>query len=117
MLPLNNLIVIIIIICLFECLAQGCLKKFFTQNNNYLFVISIVCYIIICFLLVKTYRFKSMGIINCIWSGISILFILIVGILIFDEKINIRDIFGIILVVIGIFLIEYDGPHGKELFL
>jgi len=37
-----------------------------------------------------------MGLVNCVWSGISVLFILTVGYFIFSESINIRDIIGVI---------------------
>jgi multidrug transporter EmrE-like cation transporter len=114
---LNNLLVIIILISGVECIAQGCLKTFFSNNQLYLFILSIACYGIVCFLLVRSYRFKSMGLINCLWSGMSVLFILMVGYIIFSETLNIRDIFGVIFIIFGTWLILYDGPHSAELFL
>lgn len=117
MVVLNNLLVIVILISLLECVAQGCLKHYFISTNvSYLFLISVICYIVVCLLLVKSYRFRGMGIVNCIWSGISILFILVIGIFFFNESINMNDIIGIILIIIGIFFIQYDGSHAKELF-
>jgi multidrug transporter EmrE-like cation transporter len=114
---LNNLLVIIILISSVECVAQGCLKTFFNNSQVYLFVISVVCYVIVCYLLVRSYQFKSMGLVNCVWSGISVIFILMVGYVIFSEAINIRDIVGVILIIIGTWLILYDGPHAAELFI
>ena len=58
-----------------------------------------------------------MGLVNCVWSGISVLFILTVGYFIFSESINIRDIIGVILIIVGTWLILYDGPHVAELFI
>jgi multidrug transporter EmrE-like cation transporter len=58
-----------------------------------------------------------MGLVNCVWSGISVIFILMVGYVIFSEAINIRDIVGVILIIIGTWLILYDGPHAAELFI
>lgn len=116
MFVLNNLLVIVILISLLECVAQGCLKHFFSKNVSYLFLISVICYSLVCLLLVRSYHFRGMGIVNCIWSGISILFILVIGIFFFNEKININDILGILLIIIGIFFIQYDGSHPKELF-
>jgi multidrug transporter EmrE-like cation transporter len=113
---LNNLLVLILLISTVECIAQGCLKTFFANSQVYLFIISVICYVIVCYLLVQSYHFKSMGLVNCVWSGMSVLFILMIGYFIFSESINIRDISGVILIIIGTWLILYDGPHGVELF-
>ena len=110
----NNLFVIIILITLFECIAQGCLKKFFKNSKLYFFGISVICYVTICYLLVCSYQYKSMGIVNCIWSGMSILFIVSIGYIFFNEIIDIKDIIGIRLIILGIYFILYNGPHGKE---
>ena len=56
-----------------------------------------------------------MGLINCLWSGVSIIIILLVGYFLFKEKLNNRDITGIILIIAGIMLINWDGGH-KEYF-
>lgn len=111
---LNNLLVIIILISSFECVAQGCLKKFFRDSNCMLFLTGIGCYAAVCFLLVKSYQFKGIGIVNCIWSGVSILFILWIGWAVYDETINTRDVLGIAFILSGIWFITVDGPHGKE---
>jgi multidrug transporter EmrE-like cation transporter len=52
-----------------------------------------------------------MGTIASIWSGISIILMVLIGSLLFDEKLYMKDIFGIILIIIGIYLIQYDGNH------
>lgn len=112
---LNNILVIIILISIFECIAQGCLKKYFQKKNNlYLFGIGVICYTVVCYLLVQSYGFKSMGMVNCLWSGVSILFIVWIGYAFFNEKIAVQDIVGIVLIIIGIWFIQYDGIHGKE---
>jgi multidrug transporter EmrE-like cation transporter len=111
---LNNVLVIIILISLFECIAQGCLKQFFKNSKLYLFGLGVICYGAVCYLLVRSYHFKNMGIVNCIWSGISILFIVSIGYTFFNETIDIQDVLGILLIIVGIWFILYNGPHGKE---
>jgi small multidrug resistance pump len=111
------LLVLIILILFIECIDQGCLKTFFNNSKLYLFIVGALCYVIVYYLLVQSYQFKSMGLVNCVWSGISILFILMVGYFIFSESINIRDIIGVILIIVGTWLILYDGPHAAELFI
>ena len=58
-----------------------------------------------------------MGLVNCVWNGISVLSVLMVGYIFFSETINIRDIIGIILIIVGTWVILYDGPHAAELFI
>jgi multidrug transporter EmrE-like cation transporter len=60
-----------------------------------------------------------MGIIHVLWSGVSILLVLGVGIFYFNEKITTLDKLGIIFIVVGMVLIlwknetEYD--HVKTI--
>ena len=37
-----------------------------------------------------------------------------IGYIFFNEIIDIKDIIGIILIILGIYFILYNGPHGKE---
>ncbi len=76
-----------------------------------LFFIGILCYILVCLCLLKCFKIKNMGTIASIWSGISIILMVLIGSLLFDEKLYMKDIFGIILIIIGIYLIQYDGNH------
>jgi len=111
MIDLNNIIVVIIIIALFECLGQGMLKHYNNNNHICYFFIGILCYFVVCCLLLKCYKLKNMGAIVSIWSGVSIILTVFIGILLFNEKLLMKDILGIILIIIGIYFIQYDGNH------
>ena len=111
MIDFNNVIVVIFLIALFECIGQGMLKHYNNNNHICFFLIGISCYILVCFFLLKCYKLKNMGAIVSIWSGISIILMVSIGTLLFNEKLLIKDIFGIILIMIGIYLIQYDGNH------
>ena len=112
---INELLVIILLISAIECLGQTCLRTFFLDKNRQLFFIAgIIAYSIVCYLLVKSYNYKGMGLVNCIWSGISILFILFIGYTIFNEPMNNRDILGTVLIIAGIVLINWDGVHNEH---
>jgi multidrug transporter EmrE-like cation transporter len=62
-------------------------------------------------MLTITYRYKNMGIVNVLWSGISILVVVSAGMIFFDEKITPLDQIGIVLVIIGIACIMWEGQH------
>lgn len=111
----NNtlLLLIILFISICELMGQSCLKYLYSTNGDkpQYYVFAVVFYSIICYLLLESYKYKGMGIVNVIWSGLSILVILSSGMIFFGEKITTMDKIGVIFVVIGIFLILYEGDH------
>jgi small multidrug resistance pump len=115
MLDINNIIIIVLLITILEAIAQGMLKQYNKNNYIYFVLIAIVCYILICVCLIKCYKSKNIGLINCIWSGISICLMLFIGTFIFNETLYTKDIIGIILVIVGIYLIQFDGNHFAQL--
>lgn len=106
------LIIIILFIAIFECIAQGCLKKYYNNPlpaNKYLYFLAICAYSIICLLLIQSYNYKTMGLVNVLWSGISVLVILSLGVFYFGEKITTLDKIGVGLVLVGISFIVYEN--------
>ncbi len=114
---MNNylvLIFIIILISICESFGQSCLKKFYENNEIQFYISAIIFYSIICYLLIQSYKYKGMGMVNVIWSGISVLLILSTGIIFFNEKITKMDTIGIIFVILGLFFILYEGGHPSK---
>lgn len=106
------LLLLILFISICESLGQSCLKYFhMTENKTRYYLLGIMFYAIVCYLLIQSYKYKSMGIVNVLWSGLSVLVILSTGILFFDEKITKMDIMGVVFIVGGIFCVLYEGPH------
>ena len=68
-------------------------------------------YCVVCLLLGKCYEQDDvgMGITNLIWSVLSIVSIIIIGIFAFHEKITRYDIFGIMLCFVGLYFIFMFG--------
>lgn len=107
-----------LLVCLIstsECIGEICLKKLHLNPDRFwLFIAAVVFYTIVCFLLFISYRYRGMGIVHVLWSGISILLVLSVGIFYFEEKITMMDKLGIIFILLGMVLIlwknktEYD---------
>lgn len=110
--PRLILLGIVVLISISECLGQTCLKTYYNNpNRGYLYFLAVIFYSIVCLLLLLSYKYKGMGIINVLWSGISILVIVSTGIVFFNESITELDKLGILLVVLGIACIVWEGGH------
>lgn len=96
-------------------IGQSCLKYYhnnYTQYQYYFY--ALMLYAVVCYLLVKTYDYQGMGLVNVLWSGISILFGLFAGAIFFKESITDLDKIGVICVITGISLIVYKGKHNID---
>lgn len=109
-----TLLYIILLIVFLEAIAQSCLKKVKISNNNNYACISVIAYACICFLLLKSYSYRSMGIVNVIWSCLSIITIIIAGVIFFHETITFNDVLGVCLVIIGLYFI-FMKDHKETL--
>ena len=107
-----SLLTILLFISISECLGQSCLKKFHIDplpKNNYLYYLAVLFYSIVCLLLLISYKYKSMGLVNVLWSGISVLVVLSTGILFFHEKITFLDKIGVFLILLGITFVVWEN--------
>ena len=100
------LVVIILGIVLAECVGQSCLKSMFNNpSKTHMFIAGMASYGVVCYLLILSYKYSSMGLINVLWSGLSVLGMLTAGALLFHERITIMDGLGVLLTLAGIALI------------
>lgn len=108
----NFYIILILLIVLFESIAQYHIKKSKTNHGILFLGIGMLSYSVVCLLLKKCYDFNGMGITNFAWSVVSIISMLTIGNLVFGEKLTRYDLIGILLSVCGLYLIFiYD--HEK----
>ena len=106
------LIGIVLLIALSECVGQSCLKNYYNNPTKvYFYFVGVLFYAIVCLLLVVSYKFSGMGLVNILWSGVSVLTILSAGILFFDETVTPLDWFGVVLILLGIGSIMWEGKH------
>lgn len=99
------LIVVLLFIVLSESTAQFCIKKCKTTQKWYFLGLAVIMYGFVCLGLYKVYDYKTMGIVNLMWSCMSIVAIALVGIIYFHEKITFYDLLGVVFVFVGFFLI------------
>ena len=107
------LLFIVIAISLCELMGQSCLKYFNTKDSKiHYYLLAIMFYAMVCYLLIQSYKYKGMGLVNVLWSGISILVILSGSAIFFGEEITTMDKVGVVMVILGIILIMYEeNPH------
>jgi len=100
---------IILFIVASEALAQTCIKKCKVTQKWHFYLLAIFFYSLVCLGLYTVYGYKTMGIVNLIWSCLSILSILTVGVVFFHEEVNKYDIIGITLIFVGLGLVFVKG--------
>lgn len=99
-----SLYLIILLVSCFEALAQSSVHYANKKNNKWFILIGIICYIIVSFLIYKAYNYKGVGMVNAIWSGMSIVLMVLIGVLVFKEKITTQEYIGIFLILLGMLL-------------
>jgi len=102
---MHNVYLIILLISIVEACGQFCLKKGTDKPNNYFYCVGVISYMLISFLLLKTYRYKGVGFSNLIWSALSIILACVSGKIFFGEKINYP---ACILVLAAVYLINKE---------
>jgi len=105
----NYYILLITVIVIFESIAQYHISESKRRNSIIFFLLAIASYSVVCLLLHKCYDFGGMAMTNFTWYTISILSIVIIGFLGYNENITRDDIAGLILAIGGLYLIFVKG--------
>jgi|APGre2960657423_1045063.scaffolds.fasta_scaffold00024_26 drug/metabolite transporter (DMT)-like permease len=100
---------IILFIVASEAIAQTCIKKCKITQQWRFYLLAVFFYSLVCLGLYTMYGYKAMGSVNLIWSCLSILSILTVGVLFFHEEVNRYDMAGIVFIFIGLSLVFVKG--------
>ncbi len=98
------LFVFLIVLC--ETIALSLLKQYALTQNLLYFFFGMLAYSAVAFFLVKSFRFAEMGIVNVLWSACSVVFVIAAGYLFFQEKIELTEALGIILVISGVAILR-----------
>jgi len=90
----STVIVAVLLIVVCETLAQACLKK--SDQQSLFFIIALFLYAVVCYLLVICYfNDGHLGQVNLIWSGFSIIAVITVGYLLFDEILDANKLLAV----------------------
>lgn len=108
---------LILLIILFEAIAQYHVKKSYATDSYHFLLVGIVAYAVVCLLLRKCYNFNGMGITNFIWSILSIITIMLIGMFAFGEELTKNDLIGLVLCSVGlyfIFVVDHVDEKDKK---
>lgn len=108
-----EVIPIVILIIISEAIAQTSLQYFHRTNNLLYFITGIFGYVLVSVFLVVAYRRTQMGITNSMWSALSIISMIVIGMVIFKERIPVHDIVGIFFIFIGVCILFFYDMNAK----
>ena len=104
------IVLFVLAISVSECVAHCCLKKYnMDERKKHLYFTSIAFYSIVCAMLVLSYKYNGLGIINIMWSGLSVLLIALTGSVFFGVSLKALHKFGILLILLGITCVLYEN--------
>ena len=102
-----HIIVLVIAIALIESCAQYNIKLFHQYSKLFNYILGVFLYAIITYLLFLSYDKSSMGMTQVLWSGASVITIVLIGSLVFGEKISFNEWIGIFLILSGVLVTQY----------
>ena len=105
----NYYILLIAVIVIFESIAQYHISESKRRNSIIFFLLAIASYSVVCLLLHKCYDFGGMAMTNFTWYTLSIVSIVLIGFLGFDESITRYDLIGLVMAIGGLYLIFVKG--------
>src|SRR5690625_3109013 len=70
--------------------------------------IDIVSYTICFYFLSLSFKYFPLGIAYAVWAGLGIVLTALVSVFVFKEALNLKAILGIILILAGVFIMNYD---------
>ena len=102
----------ITILILFENTALYFIKKeSLKHKSNYIKYACLIYGLIIPFILLKLLKYEGIGLVNFFWNILSTISGILIGIYLFNEKINNKQIIGIIISLTGLYLILLDSEN------
>ena len=96
----------VLAIVLVECAAQYCLKKYASCKVYYWYLLGVLIYAVIAYLLVLSFSYEKMAIVNIMWGGLSALILTLMAYFVYGEELTIKQIVGIVIVLVGTWLLH-----------
>jgi len=93
----------------FDLLGMALARKYVLESENFLFWLSLLCFLCMGFFFLQVVRYEGMAIANILWTTLSVLGSTAIGFLYFQEKITSLQTIGIFICLLGIVLIQW--PH------
>jgi multidrug transporter EmrE-like cation transporter len=102
--PITLLLTILLIVVM-ETAAMTCFKKCLHHSHIW-FLVGVALYAVVGMLLVYSYSFRGLGMVNAIWSAISVIATTAVGVLYFKETLHMHDYVAIAFIAAGVVILK-----------
>lgn len=99
------LYILIFGILLSDTIGINLIKEYRTTGHLRFFFLGYGFYVCLCLLLVQTFRYETMGIVNVLWSAFSVMLVVTTGHLFFHERVSRQEILGIAMALAGVAII------------
>lgn len=111
MLSFQNLLVLVLLICVAEASAVSCVKKYASipgSDNGVIYLVAAVgMYAVVCYILSRVFEKKTeMGKIVVFWSALSIVLVTAAGVGIFGEKLQTKQLVAGLLVMAAVYILN-----------
>ncbi|WP_344826845.1 multidrug efflux SMR transporter [Chryseobacterium ginsenosidimutans] len=106
--------VYLLLAIVFEIIATTFLKKSEGFSKILPSVITVVGYSAAFYFLSLTLKQIPVGVTYAIWSGVGIIFITVIGIVVFKQIPDLPAVMGIILIIIGVMIINLFSKMGTH---
>ncbi|MHC5353931.1 DMT family transporter [Myroides sp. LJL115] len=110
---MKNLLLLFVAI-IFEVIATSSLKASEEFTKLWPSIITIVGYGLAFYFLSLTLRSIPMGIAYAMWSGIGIVLVSIVGVFVYNQKLDMPAVIGMALIVLGVVVINVFSKMGAH---
>lgn len=90
----------------FEVIGTTLLKQTEQFTRLWPTVLSMAAYGVAFYLLSMVLRTMPVGIAYAIWSGLGIVFVSLIGMVVFRQSLDLPAIFGLLLIIVGIVIIN-----------
>jgi small multidrug resistance pump len=89
-----------------EAIGQTSINLSRVQHNWWWMGLALLAYAAVAFGLYMSYAYKGVGIVNALWSGLSVLIMVVIGLLVFREEISRVEWLGVVLILCGILILS-----------
>ncbi|MHC5310872.1 DMT family transporter [Myroides sp. LJL116] len=110
---MKNLLLLFVAI-IFEVIATSSLKASEEFTKLWPSIITIVGYGLAFYFLSLTLRSIPMGIAYAMWSGIGIVLVSIIGVFVYNQKLDMPAVIGMALIVLGVVVINVFSKMGAH---
>lgn len=101
----GKICLMVTVAAVFEVISQMLIKRYSISKKLSDLVIAMIMYCIICWYLYQLYSYKAVGVVQALWSGLSIILSLVIGMYMFNEQVTHKDWMGVVLIIAGILLL------------